>query len=153
LKIVNGEYDWFKFPYDCNNFTSVEYEGVLFFFGGFNNQEKSTTNQLVEFNLTKRSYLIININGRLPPTRMFHTSVVYKSKMYIFGGKTTSKSGLSKELNDLWTFDLKKKKWQKIEAKGKIPESIRGNQSFFIQKLKTKIKIQIYRYFITENEN
>eukprot|EP01091_Cochliopodium_minus_P009275 TRINITY_DN2248_c0_g4_i1.p1 TRINITY_DN2248_c0_g4~~TRINITY_DN2248_c0_g4_i1.p1 ORF type:complete len:1366 (+),score=395.37 TRINITY_DN2248_c0_g4_i1:350-4447(+) len=129
LNFKNGEYDWFKFPYDCNNSTCIEYNKRLYFFGGYNNIEKQTTNQIIEFDLDTRTYIFINLLGKLPPSRAYHTSVVYNNKMYVFGGKTITQSALSKELKDLWSYDIKKKKWKKLETKGEVPGSRRGHSA------------------------
>ncbi|EIW56695.1 galactose oxidase [Trametes versicolor FP-101664 SS1] len=55
-----------------------------------------------------------------PPPRRAHTSVLYKNKLWIFGGGNGSMA-----LNDVWTLDLSggidNLRWEQMETRGKKP--------------------------------
>ncbi|KAI0351665.1 galactose oxidase [Trametes cingulata] len=55
-----------------------------------------------------------------PPPRRAHTSVLYKNKLWIFGGGNGSMA-----LNDVWTLDLsgglERLRWEQVETRGKKP--------------------------------
>lgn len=56
----------------------------------------------------------------IPPPRRAHTSVLYKGKLWIFGGGNGSTA-----LNDVWTLDVsgppERMRWEQIETRGKKP--------------------------------
>ena len=47
-----------------------------------------------------------------PAARYLHAGVLHNSKMLVFGGST----GVSKYLNDLWSFDLSSNSWSKLDG-------------------------------------
>lgn len=74
---------------------------------------------------------------------MSHSAVIYKEKMYIFGGKSVNPNSLSTFLNDFWSYDVINKKWEQISCRGEIPDPIKGKRKkkriFKIKKKKKKI--------------
>ena len=56
-------------------------------------------------------------------SRSRHGSIIYKSKMYIFGGECDE---TSQHLNDLWVLNLEDYKWSKVDCKGHIPSERKG---------------------------
>lgn len=62
----------------------------------------------------------------IPPRRRAHTAVLYRGRIWIFGGGNGTQA-----LNDLWTLEVgnnasvERMKWEQIETKGKKP-STRG---------------------------
>lgn len=59
----------------------------------------------------------------IPIGRMLHSSAILNNNLYIFGGKT----GDGIYLNDLWSFNLFSKSWQKINVAGEIPKGRSGH--------------------------
>ena len=55
-----------------------------------------------------------------PPPRRAHTAVLYKNKLWVFGGGNGSQA-----LNDLWTLDVnvpvERMRWTQQKTKGKAP--------------------------------
>ena len=51
-----------------------------------------------------------------PSARYYHSTVYYRRKMYVFGGKNGKKY-----LNDTWAFNFETEKWEELEAVGNIP--------------------------------
>lgn len=58
----------------------------------------------------------------LPPPRRAHTAVLYKGKIWVFGGGNGTQA-----LNDLWTLDvgnsaaIEKMRWELVATKGRKP--------------------------------
>eukprot|EP01068_Selenidium_serpulae_P010422 Selendium_serpulae@DN5462_c0_g1_i2.p1 len=90
--------------------TMVAYNQKLILFGG-NGRSKSTEtsfNDVWEYTPTPNGngkWEKVEARGTVPVARFFHTSVVYKDEMYVFGGQKGDK--------DVWRLDLKKKEWHK----------------------------------------
>lgn len=57
---------------------------------------------------------------RLPPPRRAHTAVLYKNRIYVFGGGNGTTA-----LNDVWALDvsgpIERMRWEQIETRGKGP--------------------------------
>jgi N-acetylneuraminic acid mutarotase len=77
-------------------------------------------------------WIKIESDGEVPSKREFHTSLIYKSKLFIFGGYD------GKRLNDLYSYSIEKNKWKKIQTTAKPPSnreemtSVLYNSSIYI---------------------
>lgn len=59
----------------------------------------------------------MNEHSENPSPRMHHSSIVENGIIWIFGGRTPEMDGLS----DLYSFNIIKNKWRKINTSGDIP--------------------------------
>lgn len=72
------------------------------------------SNELWRFDFKKTKWQ--KINSKLtPPGRRSHKAIVYKDKMYMFGGFA------EKPMNDFWQFDFETMQWAQLELKGNLP--------------------------------
>ena len=63
----------------------------------------------------------VNTSGHKPPPISHHTSVVFNSKMYLYGG-----CSIDNENKNMYTLDLVKNQWQMIKPQAHLgdPENI-----------------------------
>lgn len=100
-------------------------DSSMYIFGGSYHHEEENLyfNDLWEYNFKLNQWKEIKTNIQ-PPARIHSIMKVSKSNnIYIYGG--WSKKG--KILNDIWTFDIDRRLWMKIETKNEPP--IRFNHS------------------------
>ncbi|KXN91167.1 Actin-1 [Leucoagaricus sp. SymC.cos] len=96
---------------------------TIIIFGGYLGSNRGTcSNELWVFDLnTLRSRptweLIKPSSKRQPSPRSGCALVAYKGQVILFGGKDDQ----GKALGDLWTFDLKTKRWEELNFTGEIP--------------------------------
>jgi len=87
-------------------FSAARDSSKLFIFGG--ETDKGKTDQILIFEIERKSWQLIGLKGRQPESRMYHTQVHYKEKNYIFGGS----QNILKAVADIWdlepnhTFDI-----------------------------------------------
>lgn len=77
----------------------VAYNGSLFIFGGVDKMQ-SRYNDLHEFNITSREWVLKRVTGSIPSSRTFHRALLNKDQMYILGGFD------GKRQNDLYVITL-----------------------------------------------
>jgi N-acetylneuraminic acid mutarotase len=80
----------------------------LYVFGGVGS---SYTRDLHSFDLTTQAWtsLTATVTGSAPPVRAYHTAVVLRGEMYVFGGRTSSNS-----MSDLYSFDPVAAEWTNL---------------------------------------
>ena len=66
--------------------------------------------------------------GMCPEPRINHSQVSINTSILIYGG--VDKDG--KYFDDMWTFDIMNKSWQKIEINGEIPKARQGHSALLI---------------------
>lgn len=71
----------------------------MYIFGGFNRGIRQNSVIVLDFETNKWSPL--KVTGTVPQPRAGHSAVMYKSKMYVFGGKDED----NEKLKDLWVLD------------------------------------------------
>lgn len=87
-------------------FSATRDSSKIFIFGG--DTDKGKTNQILIFEIERKSWQLIGLKGRQPQSRMYHTQVYYKEKNYIIGGA----ENIVKAVSDIWdlepnhTFDI-----------------------------------------------
>ena len=102
---VHNEFDWFEFPFNLKNMSCASHDKYLYFFGGWDVEQRSTVSTVVRLDPETREYVIIAPNKVVPADRMCHSACILEEKMLIFGGKKVSK-GLTLELGDFWSYDI-----------------------------------------------
>ncbi|KAK6627412.1 hypothetical protein RUM44_009889 [Polyplax serrata] len=91
----------------------------LFLFGGefFNGQKTAVYNDLLNYNVNKSEWTVIQAPNA-PPPRCGHQMVSVakeKGQLWLFGGEfTSSTQNQFYHYKDLWVFHLGEKKWEKI---------------------------------------
>ena len=60
--------------------------------------------------------------GTKPKSRYCHTSVEYKGRMLVFGGKNGGRSS-NKRLSDILSYDFETRVWDELDATGEAPSS------------------------------
>jgi hypothetical protein len=69
-----------------------------------------------------------------PPALHFHSSVIYGTKMYIFGGSLVDTFGTPTECSDkVWTYDLESKRWNLLNTWGSKPCARKGHTAVIYQ--------------------
>jgi len=62
-----------------------------------------------------------------PPARYLHTGIVYRNKMFVFGGQTSLTYS-----SDLWEYDPATNTWQQLLQKGTVKPQARSNHSAIV---------------------
>eukprot|EP01063_Lacrimia_lanifica_P029269 TRINITY_DN4426_c0_g1_i2.p1 TRINITY_DN4426_c0_g1~~TRINITY_DN4426_c0_g1_i2.p1 ORF type:complete len:458 (+),score=150.74 TRINITY_DN4426_c0_g1_i2:158-1531(+) len=107
--------------------SAVCYEGHVVIFGGCNGKgrfhEINTINTAGPGMGECRTTMPDEGEGTVsPPSRYCHTSVVYKTKMLVFGGKNGGRNS-NKRLDDMYAYDFVTSTWSEVKAKGTPPSS------------------------------
>jgi len=107
-------------PAPRNGHTADFYGGDLVIFGGFKHIPEPVEfyNDMWMFSTTTRQWTKVEYKGsHLPLPRFSHTSVIYGSSLFIFGG-TNDPAGAN-FLDDFWMFSFSSRKWTQIFLKDK----------------------------------
>jgi N-acetylneuraminic acid mutarotase len=98
--------------------TALVWNDRMYTFGGWNGFSRTWYNDLHVFHFGTKHWSSISPSGKPPQKRTSHSAVIYKDKMYVFGGFSGDEY-----LNDLHEFDLEKETWTEIThlCKGDIP--------------------------------
>ena len=93
--------------------TAVVYKGSMYVLGGAKviDHNFSHLGDFWAYNFLSKKWKVISSKNNLP-ARLGHTAVVYKKKMYVFGGFNFDQ----RYLNDLWEFDFPKSTWKKLKS-------------------------------------
>ena len=105
-------------PYQRYGHTVVEYGGKAFLWGG-RNDDYGACNKMHVFDPFKRSWSLLNCEGKPPPARDGHSASVNNGVMYIFGGYEEISRRYSCET---YAFDFELSKWQQLRTTGDIPQ-------------------------------
>jgi len=99
--------------------TVVVWKDKLYTFGGWNGFSKAWYNDVHKFEFATKTWSKVSAKGTVPPQRTSHTAVVWKDKMYTFGGFSGEHY-----LNDLYEFDLETETWKDVttQSTGERPE-------------------------------
>jgi len=99
--------------------TALVHQNKLYTFGGWNGFSRTWYNDLHVFDFDTRVWRAINPSGKQPVKRTSHASVMYKNKMFVFGGFSGEEY-----LNDLYEFDLETETWTDVSqlCRGDIPQ-------------------------------
>jgi len=99
--------------------TAIVWRDKMYIFGGWNGFSRIWYNDIYEFDFERKHWTKLEVSGDIPPARTSHASVLYKNKMYAFGGFSGEAY-----LNDLFEFDLETHRWCNLshQCSGSIPE-------------------------------
>ncbi|ORX96608.1 galactose oxidase [Basidiobolus meristosporus CBS 931.73] len=89
--------------------TSSLYGGYIIIFGG-SNEFQEYCNDLVLYNIEKKTWIHPHVNGPKVAARYLHTATVYKDKLYVYGGFARN-SDCTYVLDELNILDLKTFTW------------------------------------------
>lgn len=107
-------------PPPCRAHTATLVDRKLIVFGG--GEGPLYYNEVYILDTTMRRWIHPTFapGSIIPPPRRAHTSVLYKGKLWIFGGGNGSTA-----LNDVWTLDVsgpaERMRWEQVETRGKKP--------------------------------
>jgi len=87
-----------------------ETEQCMIVFGGFVNGAQ--TNEIYKYFFQENKWQKVVPQGVLPPPRVGHSAVIYRSSMVVFGGRDEENNKMS----DLWIFDIPTSKWTEVEC-------------------------------------
>lgn len=88
--------------------SAVIHENAMYIFGGRDNDDK-THNDIFEFRFDTLRWTKITPGGHPPPPRFYHSLVVFKDSIYLFGG-----SDGSAKLSDFFEYKIKGKSWSPV---------------------------------------
>lgn len=102
--------------------------GDMLMFGGEFCDGQGTTiyNELFQWNLTRNEWKQIQ-SLNTPPPRCAHQAVLFKDKVYIFGGEYATLDQFH-HYRDLWALDLKSHHWTEIHPRGDCPSARSGHR-------------------------
>lgn len=100
-------------------YSMVSYQDGLYIFGGFATSEK--LNDLLCFDIKKNSWNKVVTYGKPPTARCYHSAVIYKTSMFIFGGHDNTYR------NDLYEYQFSTKIWKEWNFIGNSPITRDGN--------------------------
>eukprot|EP01080_Neovahlkampfia_damariscottae_P010810 gene10810-3428_t len=106
--------------------TFVEFKDKFYIFGGLT--QNGISNELFTFDLLKKEWNKIEYSGPNLKERCFHSSLILKEKLFIFGGYN-SKDGW---LNESYEFDFTTNIFSSIENKGTQIPSQRSGHSMIL---------------------
>jgi len=99
--------------------TAVTIGENMYIYGGCGDKSLNFK-EVMQFSYTNCQWSVLKStdqhNPIYPPSRDSHVSFGYKNKLYIFGGTSSNI-----RLNDLWEFDIEKRKWREVHTTGEIP--------------------------------
>lgn len=106
-------------PPPCRAHTATLVDRKIIVFGGGEGPAYYNDVYILDTAMRKWTHPVFPADP-LPPPRRAHTSVLYKNKLWIFGGGNGSTA-----LNDVWTLDVsgpvEKMRWEQVETRGKKP--------------------------------
>ncbi|TFK81738.1 galactose oxidase [Polyporus arcularius HHB13444] len=106
-------------PPPCRAHTATLVDRKIIVFGGGEGPAYYNDLYILDTATRKWSHPVFPADS-VPPPRRAHTSVLYKNKLWIFGGGNGSTA-----LNDVWTLDVsgsaEKLRWDLVETRGKKP--------------------------------
>ncbi|CRK86889.1 CLUMA_CG000714, isoform A [Clunio marinus] len=108
-------------PSSRTNFSICSFDDIIYIFGGefFNGNKTDVFGNFFTFNTIKNEWKQINASPT-PTPRSGHQMIVSAQnggEFYLFGGEFASPSQLQYlHFRDLWRFQLKTKKWEKLNA-------------------------------------
>ena len=92
-----------------------------------NNDKSENDNILLEEGGHEKADNVLS-NGPSPEPRINHSQITINTSILIYGG--VDKDG--KYYDDMWTFDIMSKVWEKIEINGEIPKPRQGHSALLI---------------------
>ena len=124
------------------SFTFIEFKDKFYIFGGLTSN--GISNELFTFDLLTKEWNKIEYSGPNLKERCYHSSIILKEKLFIFGGYN-SKDGW---LNEFYEFDLNTNIFSSIENKGSNIPSQRSGHTM----LHYDDKVWIFGGFSAPNE-
>eukprot|EP01090_Pellita_catalonica_P002547 TRINITY_DN1211_c0_g1_i1.p1 TRINITY_DN1211_c0_g1~~TRINITY_DN1211_c0_g1_i1.p1 ORF type:complete len:313 (-),score=51.27 TRINITY_DN1211_c0_g1_i1:65-1003(-) len=114
--------------------SAAVFNDKLVVFGGFQSQGDSyrgdNYDDLYSFDFTSNSWTKHQNKGPTPCPRAGHSSDIVGSKMFTFGGSSSSRA----EMNELHYLDLSDFTWLKTRGRGKIPDERYGHSTAIVGK-------------------
>lgn len=90
---------------------SLNYEYFsLILFGGYGGYDRSSYNDLYEFNILNNEWILRGCKGNVPSTRYGHISFIHGNNLFILGGTNAEIS-----FNDMYSCDLKNNEWSEVD--------------------------------------
>ncbi|OMJ77429.1 hypothetical protein SteCoe_22988 [Stentor coeruleus] len=91
-------------------------DNILYFFGGFNYEYNSYTNEFYSIDLDTGNNIILSYSDLSPEKRSHASMTAINGELYLFGGKT-----LNTLYNNMWVFNIEKEKWRVQSMSGELP--------------------------------
>ncbi|CAG9823052.1 unnamed protein product [Phaedon cochleariae] len=117
--------------------TACLWKNNMIISGGYEEDSDAFARSVYLLNLDTMHWTYIHITGAEPTLRDFHTTVVIKDRMYLFGGRGTTNEpqlslGRTQVLycNELWYLDLTSFTWNNCRAGGNLPIGRRSHSAF-----------------------
>jgi len=131
------------------------YNGRLYVFGGINIQKESL-NDFHSFDVEKKLWQVVAQNGEVPSVRHGASAVVYKDRLYVFGGA----SAKNKALDDMYSFEFATGQWSRITSPGGpskryFAATVVASDRLFVHGGEVNIKTQVadfYEFTFTDSK-
>ncbi|SCP04556.1 dynein heavy chain, putative [Plasmodium ovale] len=82
----------------------------LIVFGGYGGYDRSSFNDLYEYNILSNKWILRSCKGIIPSNRYGHISFINGNNLFILGGTNAEIS-----FNDMYTCNLKKNEWTEVD--------------------------------------
>ncbi|SBT71328.1 dynein heavy chain, putative [Plasmodium malariae] len=92
-----------------NNASTYEYFSLIVF-GGYGGYDRSSYNDLYEYNILNNEWLLRSCKGSIPFQRYGHISFINGNNLFILGGTNSEVS-----FNDMYSCNLKKSEWSEVD--------------------------------------
>ena len=107
-------------PPPCRAHTATLVDRRIVVFGGGEGPAYYNAVYVLDTVSRRWTHKVFPEDAPLPPPRRAHTAVLYKGKVWVFGGGNGMEA-----LNDLWTLDCtgptERMRWEHIETRGRRP--------------------------------
>ncbi|SCO60367.1 dynein heavy chain, putative [Plasmodium berghei] len=92
-----------------NNANNYEYFSLIIF-GGYGGYDRTSFNDLYEYNILNNEWILRSCKGNIPSNRYGHISFINGNNLFILGGTNAEVS-----FTDMYSCDLKKNEWAEVD--------------------------------------
>ncbi|SCN60390.1 dynein heavy chain, putative [Plasmodium chabaudi chabaudi] len=92
-----------------NNAKNYEYFSLIIF-GGYGGYDRTSFNDLYEYNILNNEWTLRSCKGNIPSNRYGHISFINGNNLFILGGTNAEVS-----FTDMYSCDLKKNEWTEVD--------------------------------------
>lgn len=126
--------------------SAVVYKDQMIVFAGFEEDNQRFSQETYAYNFTANQWTELKTEGTPPKHRDFHAACIFKSKMYVFGGRSDERGQYHSSVdyydNAIHVLDLETLTWSTPTTTGTIPAGRRSNT---LCKLISRIFIFVFR--------
>lgn len=136
-----------EFPTRRYGHSSVVFENSILYFGGYSAETKAS-NEFFEFDIDKYEIKTLKVDNNKVKKKFWHSSVIYKNFIYIFGGY-----GDQAFDGSIMKYDLKKSEWIKVKYTfpcplGQFSSVLYKNRVYIFGGMDFTKTLKVYNYLL-----